>query len=230
MATQITAGDRDRIIRDIATAGKPAPSWVAADPKLQAIYDAAAPTPPGTIPPKKTAGGAPATKGAPATPAGRGQGSQGRGAAPARTRRGAAGSATRKPRRTGTRRGGASSPRPAGPVPLPRTLSKMAGGSAAGGLFLAIFLYPIALAVFQHGGAGFGMWLRAKFLNQVSDVPQPTDGGGPLTKRQGPIVPKGPPAAPPVNQPGVAGQTAPDYSPFQDGWAQMMKDRERVMQ
>ncbi len=236
MAVEITAADRDRIIRDTAKAGKPAPSWVAADPKLQAIYDAAAPTPPGTVPPKKAAGdGGKASTGektggaprAPAVPAGR----------PRRARATGGGKKPAASRGRRTRRGGASSPRPAGPIPLPRTLSRAAGGSAAGGLFLAIFLYPIALAIFQNGPAGFGTWLRAKFLNQVSDVPQPTDGGGPLTKIQGPTVPKtGPgspgytPSTPPVNQPGVAGQSAPDYSPFQDGWAQMMKQRERVMQ
>jgi hypothetical protein len=227
---EITAADRDRIIRDTAKAGRPAPSWVAADPKLQAIYDAAAPTPPGTISPKKPAASAPAPKNPAASPS-RSGGAAGTPAARA-PRSGARGG-----RRKGSGRGGASSPRPAGPVPLPRVLSRAAGGSAAGGLFLAVFLYPIALAVFQHGGAGFGMWLKAKFLNQPADQHLGTD-GKPLTKRQGPIVPKTgpgspgytPPATGSVNQSGVAGQTAPAATVFTDSWAQMMKTRERVMQ
>lgn len=234
MAIEITKADRDRIIRDTARAGKPAPSWVAADPKLQAIYDAALPTPAGTIDPKKTAGGTPATKGAPATPADRGQGSQGRGAAPASTRRGAGRSATRKPRRTGSGRPGKPSPRPTGPVPFPRALTKAAGGSPVGGLFLAIFLYPIALAIFTNGPAGFGMWLRAKFLNQGgSSTLDPA--GSPVRKQLGGFWQH---VTPPTGVPGsTAGGAAPGASSsaanapasvFTPGWADMMKNRQRA--
>src|SRR5690606_2316444 len=141
--------------------------------------------PPGTIPPKKPAASAPAPRKPVASPP-RSSGATAGKRAPSHR------SATGRPKggRKGSGRGGASSPRPAGPVPLPRVLSRAAGGSAAGGLFLAVFLYPIALALLQHGPAGLGMWMRAKFLNRVDSVPQPTDGGGPLGKIQGPTVPK----------------------------------------
>lgn len=232
MAVEITAADRDRIIRDTAKAGKPVPSWVASDPKLRAIFDAATPAPAGTIPSKSERNTTPqlprSTKREAATsprkPA----------ATPAAGKRGPSGKGKGSARGSG--RAGKSSPRPAGPIPLPRTLSKAAGGSAAGGLFLAIFLYPIALSIFQNGGAGFGMWLRAKFLNQTvkpSSIPQPTDGGGPLGKIQGGIVPKNDPAVigpkPSVNKPGVAGQTPSPLTPVMaGGWANMMKNRQRI--
>ena len=78
--------------------------------------------------------------------------------------------------------------------------SRMVGlGGDGGGLLLAFWLYPLALAVLQHGIRGPGMWLRAKFLNEDETAqaqassgrtppatpaspdqpnPQPTYGGG----------------------------------------------------
>lgn len=38
-------------------------------------------------------------------------------------------------------------------------------GGDGGGLLLAVFAYPIVLAILQHGPAGATDWLKAKFLN-----------------------------------------------------------------
>lgn len=41
-------------------------------------------------------------------------------------------------------------------------------GGDGGGLMLAVFAYPIVLAILQHGPEGAVIWLKAKFLNQGS--------------------------------------------------------------
>lgn len=50
-------------------------------------------------------------------------------------------------------------------------------GGTGGGLLLAVFAYPIGLAVLQHGSAGAGMWFKAKFLNKTSST-QPVPASG----------------------------------------------------
>ena len=57
-------------------------------------------------------------------------------------------------------------------------------GGDAGGLMLALVLYPIALSVIRYGAAGPGMWFKAKFLNKTPagttpDVPDTTPPGTP---------------------------------------------------
>lgn len=60
---------------------------------------------------------------------------------------------------------------------------EVASAGDAGGLLLALVLYPLFLSVIKYGPAGPGMWFHAKWLNQTSD----TSPG----KIQGPIVGKG---------------------------------------
>ena len=55
-------------------------------------------------------------------------------------------------------------------------------GGNSGGLLLGLLAYPLVLSVIQHGAAGPGLWIRAKFLNQG-----PGD-GLPLGKIQGPLI------------------------------------------
>jgi hypothetical protein len=50
--------------------------------------------------------------------------------------------------------------------PVARALPFKPPGGDAGGLLLAVVLYPVALSVIRYGGKGPGMWFRAKFLNQ----------------------------------------------------------------
>ena len=55
-------------------------------------------------------------------------------------------------------------------------------GGDGGGLLLAVFAYPLVLTVLQHGPAGIGSWLRAKFLNDETSQAASTNpfgaGGG----------------------------------------------------
>jgi hypothetical protein len=61
-------------------------------------------------------------------------------------------------------------------------------GVGLAGLFLGAVTYAVLLSVVEYGSAGPGMWLKAKFLNQVAapstSTPAPT---------QQPYVPGGPP-------------------------------------
>lgn len=164
MPARIEPTDLTRIVENLARQGKPAPGWVTDDPKLDAAYRKAAAHQPAEGSPagrRQAATPGEATH-APKPPAAPRPQASARTGAPARKP-----SRPRRPRTTSARR----APRPAGPVPLPRVLTKAAGGSAAGGLFLAIFLYPIASAMLKNGPAGLGMWLKAKFLNKVTEPP-----------------------------------------------------------
>lgn len=51
------------------------------------------------------------------------------------------------------------------------------GTPAGGGLILALFLYPLALASLKYGAAGIPMWLEAKFLNKTPTPPEPAPPG-----------------------------------------------------
>lgn len=44
-------------------------------------------------------------------------------------------------------------------------------GGDGGGMLLAIFVYPLVLAVIQHGPSGVTSWLKAKFLNSQPALP-----------------------------------------------------------
>lgn len=50
-------------------------------------------------------------------------------------------------------------------------------GGTGGGLLLAIFAYPIGLAVLQRGPAGAGVWFKAKFLNNETSAATPGNSG-----------------------------------------------------
>jgi hypothetical protein len=59
------------------------------------------------------------------------------------------------------------------------------GTGSGGGLLLAVFIYPIVLAVLQHGPSGATDWLKAKFFNNATppgteDVAQPVNGQYPV--------------------------------------------------
>ena len=84
-------------------------------------------------------------------------------------------------------------------------------GGDGGGVILALWLYPLVLAIVQEGTAGPGQWLRAKFLNVQGTPPAgskwqaatPSTGGG------------GAAAAPPKPPAGVGGQFGDPVKPSQ---------------
>lgn len=109
---------------------------------------------------------------------------------------------SRKPRRSGRRRAGRAldvTSNAAG-----RRVSRLAGlgGGDGGGLLLAFWLYPLALAVLQQGAKGPGIWLRAKFLNQDETSLAPAASGA-----SKPATPTGPAAAAPQPTYGGGGST-----------------------
>jgi hypothetical protein len=58
----------------------------------------------------------------------------------------------------------------------------------AGGVMLAIFAYPILLAMLEHGPAGLTLWLNAKFFNKVPGTAATTP-GAPTTPWATPLGP-----------------------------------------
>jgi len=73
-------------------------------------------------------------------------------------------------------------PTSSGPAPgskpattRPTTSTIGSGPGDGGGLLLAILLYPLLISTAKYGASGPGMWLKAKFLNQVS-TPPPSGG------------------------------------------------------
>jgi hypothetical protein len=81
-------------------------------------------------------------------------------------------------------------------------------GGDGGGLLLAIFLYPLALAVIQHGPSGVTSWLKAKFLNSQPALPT-TETNNPY--HQPPSVPGAPGSGTPNRLPN--GQQIPGTAP-----------------
>lgn len=55
------------------------------------------------------------------------------------------------------------------PAPATRRITRR--GGSTGGLLLAVFVYPMALAYLREGPDGLGRWFRAKFLNQTAGDP-----------------------------------------------------------
>lgn len=74
-------------------------------------------------------------------------------------------------------------------------------GGTGGGLLLAIFAYPIGLAVLQHGPSGAGMWFKAKFLNNETTQQPATPGNSGATA----FPPPGSSTPPPSSGSGAAG-------------------------
>lgn len=74
-------------------------------------------------------------------------------------------------------------------------------GGTGGGLLLAVFAYPIGLAVLQHGPAGAGMWFKAKFLNNETTQQPATPGNSGATA----FPPPGSSTPPPSSGSGAAG-------------------------
>lgn len=161
--------DLPKIARAAGESGKPLPAWAKGKPELEAAHRAGAGLPdPGpepapepdaatATPSDDTDGGSPASDAAgPQTPR---KGSGARRATPSK----------KQPQRVTTAVKGAA----ADLVEHPATL-----GSDGGGLMLAIFIYPIVLAILQHGPNGAVLWLKAKFLNQGSGQPSTTSSAG----------------------------------------------------
>jgi hypothetical protein len=143
--------------RAAGKSGKSLPSWAAAEPRLRAAYfegagtaDPEATETPETQPqrsPKKTGGSRSSANAA--RPSG------------SRTRK--AGAATRRRWQQQSRiESGARSA--AGQL---RAHPLSLGSGSAGGLMLAVFVYPIVLNLLQGGPPYAVAWLKAKFLNDV---------------------------------------------------------------
>lgn len=144
MAVALDKRDLPGIARSLGESGKPAPGWVTSDPALDAAYREAAGLPASTPAPAPSSTRTPAKK----TPARR---------------------STRSPAPAPT-----STPRPPSPQKSTQPATRARAGRTfhvpgvagdAGGLMLAVFAYPLVLAILQKGPAGATAWLKAKFLN-----------------------------------------------------------------
>lgn len=60
--------------------------------------------------------------------------------------------------------------------PSPRFLGGRFDHGSAGGLLLALMVYPAVIAYLNYGPSGFKLWYKAKFLNQAG--PNPNVGSG----------------------------------------------------
>lgn len=159
MTASIDTADLTRIARAAGQSGKPEPDFAKADPKAHAAYRAGAGLPddiipePPAAPPQTTPAGTGGTR----TPGTRSQ--TGRGGSSGR-------SGSRKPR---ARKSGRTGRRSSVGGKLSRATG--IGGGTGGGLLLAVFAYPIGVAILQNGPSGATDWLKAKFLNKVPAVP-----------------------------------------------------------
>jgi hypothetical protein len=228
-ASTITYDDAVKIHAALTAKGKPIP------PELQKAVDDGAPAAPTSA--KPTAAGGP--KATPAAGSTR-RPAPARPPAPAAEPAPATAPPTETPTEIPTKAAPAPAPAPAPRAPrpparrpsrsrrpAPRGRSKVARsfrslisspatlGGNSGGLLLGLIAYPLVLSVLQHGAAGPGLWLRAKFLNQG-----PSSGGtlgqlgnlGPQTPSN--IAPGGTLTIPPaMRNPGADTTPVPPASP-----------------
>lgn len=149
--------DRDSLLK-IATnygrAGKPMPDWIRNEPSYVAAYDQG--TGDGDRPAQFAPPSPKRNRTAPSSPA--------PAAGPSRPASG--GGSKRRSGRGLSRLGRAFSPSAAaGRIP---GVGAVTSGGDAGGLLLALVIYPIGLASLKYGYAGIGMWFRAKWLNETT--------------------------------------------------------------
>lgn len=191
-AATITRDDALKIRKNLESSGRPVPD------ALKAATDPA-PEPAPPVPAPEPTPPVPAPVPTPAVP--------GRGAAPAPARRAATAKPavavpTSHPLTRGSRAPvprGRRAPAARGRVGRRRSSGKSLGkrlgslvsnpatlGGDGGGLFLALWLYPLVLATLQHGASGPGIWMRAKFLNIGT-----SDGKPAKPKLPGPTTPGG---------------------------------------
>lgn len=154
MVASIETGDLPRIAREAGQSGKPEPVWAKDKPELHAAYQAGAGLPDDTTPEP------PATP--PQTPPQR-QAARGRRAPAPRPAEAETG-------RSGSRKSSSGKGKPSR---FARTVDRVTGvgGGTGGGLLLAVFAYPIGMAILKSGPSGATDWLKAKFLNKVPAVP-----------------------------------------------------------
>lgn len=154
MAVSIEPGDAVKIARNLGQAGRPLPDALKSNAAAVAAYDQAQADgnrgaqfhPPAPRPKAKP------PKSLPAAPAG--------------------------PKASAPAPAGAPSPSPTSSSGgVPATFKRAANGAGgfmagdAGGLLLALVLYPLVLVTFQQGAAGPGLWFRAKWLNETAAQP-----------------------------------------------------------
>ncbi len=184
MPVRIEASDQANIARSLGKSGKPAPDWVTSDPALDAAYREAAGLPPQTPAPKPK----PTNNGTKRPSA---SGAGGRAAAPSKS----PGGAVSRPKSSAGKPGW-SNKRPAQLVQQARS-----SAGTTGGILIAIWVYPILLAMLEHGPAGATMWLKAKFLNDT--------GSGAPGSQQPASSNTPPPVVPPTRPPWWKGQWPP---------------------
>lgn len=189
-AATITRDDALKIRKNLESSGRPVPDALkaATDPAPEPTPPVPAPGPTPAVP-GRGAAPAPARRAATAKPAV---------AVPTShplTRRAPVPRAGQAPASRGRRapvsRGGRVGRRRSSGKSLGKRLGALASnpatlGGDGGGLFLALWLYPLVLATLQHGASGPGIWMRAKFLNIGT-----SDGKPAKPKLPGPTTPGG---------------------------------------
>lgn len=150
MTVRIDQAAAVKIARQLAAQGRELPPEMRSNPQLVHAYDQA----------QAEAAGGTSTKAAPtgtteATPKAR----TSKQAPHRRPRRGTASTSGGRRKATTNRRSLLQAP--AGVRMIP------GAGGDAGGLMLALVLYPLALSVIKWGAAGPSMWFRAKWLNET---------------------------------------------------------------